>query len=195
VATRYRSRVPSCFDVIFKNFFRRLGAFGLIMSCVGCGQPIPAATNTFVLRGHQDDVEAISNQVVQALASTLRDEERLKAPYPQVGSLTIEPDPSQANVQNMSCSLSQPQISHEGGCILLNQAGDFIRVQPITWQSQAFFQYRIYVSPKLFFVHVNLAEDFVAIDAYLMQDPNLWDVVDRSVRAASSELGARPFQP
>jgi hypothetical protein len=68
-------------------------------------------------------------------------------------------------------------------------------VQPITWQSQDFYVYRIYVSARLILAKVDPAKDFVAIDVCLLNEPGLWEIVDRAIRRVAEDIGARPFRP
>ncbi len=180
---------------MLKNLSKRLAILGLCLFSAGCGQRAPAAVNSFLLRGNVAELEVTSGQVVYALVSSLQAEGSLESAYPQVHRLTMEPDPSQANVQHMRCTGADTQGTQAEDCILLNQAGDFVRVQPITWESEAFYMYRIYVSPRLIFVRIDPAKDFVAIDVYLMHEPDLWEAVDHAIRTMADEIGARPFRP
>jgi hypothetical protein len=109
--------------------------------------------------------------------------------------VVTEPDPSDPGVEVMSCAPGSPDEVGETSCILLSETKDFIRVQPVTWQSEVPFMYRIYVAPRSLFARVDLAKDFVALDVFGPGNAVLWQPVDQAIRDAAAELGARPFRP
>jgi hypothetical protein len=95
----------------------------------------------------------------------------------------------------MSCAPGPPDEAGEARCILLGDAGDFLRVQPITWQSAAFYRYRIYVAPRSLLSRVDPTKDFVAVDVFALEDATLWEPADQAIRRAVADLGANPFRP
>jgi hypothetical protein len=98
-------------------------------------------------------------------------------------------------MQTIDCTPVQALPYSSSDCILLNEHGDFVRAQAITWESAAFYMYRVYVSEKGRFVTVNPAKDFVALDVFVFEEPDLWDAVDQAIRTASAKIGARPYRP
>jgi hypothetical protein len=165
------------------------------MFLAGCSQEVSGETTTYLLRSNDSDVPRAASQVLHALAKHLQSGAVLEAHLPLVGHVTMTPDASDPGVEKLSCTEGEPVEPNEAACLLLNLEGDFLRVQPVTWQSEAFYMYRIYVLPRSIFAGVDPAKDFVAIDVYLFQEPGLWKNVADAIHATSDELGARPFQP
>jgi len=114
--------------------------------------------------------------------------------YPVEGHVVTEPDPSDPGVERISCAPGSPGRIGEKRCILLNEEA-FIRVQPITWQSAAFFMYRVYIAPDSLCARVDPTKDFVAIDVFALNDAALWGPADQAIRSAATALGAMPFRP
>jgi hypothetical protein len=151
--------------------------------------------NTFLLRGAQPDVVAASGEVTGAIYRQLQAGGALAEGYPVQGHIVTEPDPSEPGVERLSCAPGSSGEADETGCILLSGEADFIRVQPITWQSAAFFMVRVYVAPRSLFARVDPTKDFVAVDVFALGDAALWGPADQAIRRAAAELGARPFRP
>ena len=185
-------------DDTIRNTLRRL--FGVCALCalcalaVGCTAGDTSEVNTFRLRSEQADVQAVAGLVLDALASELRAEDLLESPYPVIGHVTTAPDPLDPSVEVMHCTEGRSADPQGVACILLNQGGGFARVKPVTWQSAAFYRYRVYVSPRSLFARIDPSRDFVAIDVFLGQDAELGDDVAQGIRQAANKLGARPFR-
>jgi hypothetical protein len=111
-----------------------------------------------------------------------------------IGHVTTAPDPLDPSVEVMHCTEGRSADPQGVACILLNQGGGFARVKPVTWQSAAFYRYRVYVSPRSLFARIDPSRDFVAIDVFLGQDAELGDDVAQGIRQAANKLGARPFR-
>ena len=190
-----QSKVPMVDDTIRKAFWRLLTVCTLCALAAGCTAGDISEVNTFRLRSEQADVQAAAGLVLDALASELRAENLLESPYPVIGHVTMTPDPLDPNVEVMHCTEGRSADPQGVACILLNQEGDFARVKPITWQSAAFYRYRVYISPRSFFARIDPSRDFVAIDVFLKEDSDLGDDVARAIPRAAQELGARPFRP
>jgi hypothetical protein len=79
-------------------------------------------------------------------------------------------------------------------CIALNPAGDFIRIQAIVWQTEAFFMYRFYFQPARP-GPLDMTRNFVAIDLFLIHDPAMLSNVVEAIQSTADDLGARPFTP
>jgi hypothetical protein len=152
-------------------------------------------TNTFLLRTAQPNVVAASDEVTDAVYRQLQAGGALTDGYPARGHVVTEPDPSDPGVERMSCAPGSSGEADETRCILLSEAGDFIRVQPITWQSEAFFMYRVYLAPRSLFARVDPTKDFAAIDVFALDDAALWVPADQAIRRAVTDLGANPFRP
>lgn len=168
---------------------------GLPLFLTACGGPKPEQSRTFLLRSDTQDVTQASEQLITEVMSQLEASHSLPPGYPLLGRVELQPDPSDPGVQIMRCAPTQLQSPTDTRCILINQHDDFIRAQAITWESAAFYMYRLYVAPKSLFARVNPAKDFVALDTFLLQEEALWEVVDAAIRAACAQTGARPFHP
>ncbi len=177
---------------ICKSGLLMLGLMLLLPSCVGS---LPDESHTFLLRSDKVEVGEVSNQLVTTIASQLENSQLLQAGYPVFGRVVLEPDPSDTSIQSMRCEAVQTLMATGDQCLQLNEQGDFIRAQAITWESAAFFMVRIYVAPKTLFWRVNPAKDFVALDIFVFEELALWPVVDEAIRAAAAGIGARPFRP
>jgi hypothetical protein len=173
--------------------WKHAGIATVFMLSAACSAP--ADTNAFLIRSEAVDLRAVTDQVIHALVSEFASGGRLQAGYPAVGHVATAPDPSDPDVERMTCADGSSDDPDVASCILLSRAGDFMRVLPITWPSAAFHMYRIYVSPRSLFAKVDPVRDFVAIDVYLLQAPGLGEAVDRAIRDAIDHLGARPFRP
>ena len=176
------------------RFARSLGILaGFVLVAASC-QATTSDTNTFLLRTAEPNVVATSDEVMDAVYRRLQMAGGFPEGYPVQGHLVTEPDPSDTGVERISCAPASPGRIGEKRCILLNEEA-FIRVQPITWQSAAFFMYRVYVAPDSLFARVDPTKDFVAIDVFALDNAALWRPADRAIRSATAELGARPFRP
>ena len=162
---------------------------------MGCTQGGTSEVNTFRLRSKQADVQAAAGLVLDALASELRAEDLLESPYPVIGHVTTAPDPLDPNVEVTHCTEGRSADPQGVACILLNQEGDFARVKPITWQSAAFYRYRVYVSPRSLFAKDRSFQGFRRHRRVLKEDSDLGDDVARAIPRAAQEIGARPFRP
>ena len=181
-------------DTIRNTLRRLLGVCALCALAVGCTAGDTSEVNTFRLRSEQADVQTAAGLVLDALASELRAEDVLESPYPVIGHVTTAPDPLDPSVEVMHCTEGRSADPQGVACILLNQGGGFARVKPVTWQSAAFYRYRVYVSPRSLFARIDPSRDFVAIDVFLGQDAELGDDVAQGIRQAANKLGARPFR-
>jgi len=177
-----------------RNIGRLLAAAFLFTSILACS-PSASQTNSYLLRSEPVDLPAATSHFQEILAVELRKADLLASPYPLAGSITTTPDPANPNIELMRCTAGQPEDSQGVTCLLVNSSGDFVRLTPITWQSAAFYMYRVYVLPHSLFARVDPAKDFIAIDVFTLQDPSLWDVVAQSIHQAAQELGAEPYQP
>ena len=138
---------------------------------------------------------AASDEVTDAVYHQLQTGGALGEGYPVQGHVVTEPNPSDPGVERMSCAPGTADKAGETRCILLSQEDDFIRVQPITWQSAAFFMYRVYIAPDSLFARVDPTRDFVAIDVFALNNAALRGPADQAIRSAATALGARPFRP
>jgi hypothetical protein len=170
-------------------------ALVLIFVLSGCAAPQGDEIHTFLLRTNRPDVVQLSEQLLEAVTSQLEASRSLGEGYPIISQIEFEPDPSSPGAQLINCAPTPSLASTTRDCILLNEYGDFVRTQPITWQSAAFFMYRVYVAREEGLVTVDPTKDFVALDVFLLEEENLWVVVDQAIRSAAAALGASPFRP
>ena len=161
----------------------------------GCAAPNRDEIRTFLLQRERPDIFRLAQQLTEAVASQLEESRLLGNEYPILSLIEFEPDLSSPGAQKMRCASTQPLPSKTSDCILLNDHGDFVRVQVVNWESAAFYMYRIYVAPEGLFVEVNPTKDFVALDVFLLEEENLWVGVDQAIRKSAIEIGARPFSP
>jgi hypothetical protein len=167
---------------------------GVALLAVSCGAPRPEPT-AFIYRTAGSDVAAASERVADLIFRQMRAGGTLPLGYPQRGYVVSEPDPAQPGAERISCSPGLPGSTCGPRCILFGEENEFIQVQPVTWQSAAFFMYRIYVVPRSLLAGVDPAKDFVAVDVISPGNAGLWQAADAAIRSAASELGARPFHP
>jgi hypothetical protein len=167
---------------------------GLVLVAASC-QATTNDANTFLLRSAGPDVVATSDEVTERIFRQLQTTGALPEGYPVRGHVVTEPDPADPGVERMSCAPGTADKPGETRCILLSQEDDFIRVQPITWQSAALFMYRVYIAPDSLFARVDPTRDFVAIDVFALNNAALWGPADQAIRSAATAIGARPFRP
>ncbi|MGC9399961.1 MAG: hypothetical protein ACP5HM_12610 [Anaerolineae bacterium] len=139
-------------------------------------------------------VEGAAEDISAALMAELQGTGTLQAGYPISGVVALTPDLHDPNVQHMHCAVEDASTSTSATCILLGESGDFIVIRPITYETAAFYPYRVYVSPRSPFLSLNPAEDFVALWP-VVQEQDLRLNVDQAIRAAAVGMGAYPFQP
>ena len=166
---------------------------GFVLLAGSC-RPPAGTTTTSLLRTAQPDVVSASDRVADALYRQLQAGGSPAEGYPVRGHVIMEPDPSDPGVEVMSCAPGSSGETAEMRCILLSE-NDFIRVQPVTWQSAAFYMYRIYIAPRSPFARMDPAKDFIAIDLFGLGDGSQWPAADQAIRRAAAGLGARPFRP
>jgi len=190
----------SAFGVNMPQLIRRRIVFGFsvclaIMLLAACSLDDSTEITSYMLRSNDLDVPEASSQMLQSLATQLEAAGMLETPFPTVGNVSKAASPTEPGVELLKCVPGELVDPVKAACLLLNSHGDFIRVQPVTWESAAFYMYRIYVLPRSIFARVDPTKDFVAIDVFLMQEPGLWQTVADAILAASEDLKARPFQP
>jgi hypothetical protein len=167
---------------------------GLVLLLSSCRAP-SSDTGTFLLRTAHTDVVAASDKLTDLVFRQLQAGGALPEGYPVQGHVVTEPNPSDPGVEVMSCSAGSSGKAGETRCILLSEDHDFIRVQPVTWQSAAPYINRIYIAPRLLVARVDPAKNFVALDVFGPGNLILWQPVEQAIRNAAAELGARPFRP
>jgi hypothetical protein len=167
---------------------------GVALLAVSCRERGPEPT-TFVWRAAGVEVAAASDRVADSVFRQMQAVGTLPQGYPQQGHMVSELDPTHPGAERISCSTGLAGSTGDRRCILLGEADEFIQVQPVTWQSAAFFMYRIYVTPRSPFARLDPAKDFVAVDVISPDNAALWQAADAAIRSAASELGARPFRP
>jgi hypothetical protein len=174
---------------------RQLAIYALCIIGAACTAGGSSEAHTFLLRTEQVDLQLATTQVRDTLVSELQAGDLLQSPYPVSGYVTTVPDPVDPNIEVMHCRAGLSEEPQDEACLSLNPAGDFIRLVPITWQSAAFYMYKIYVLPRSLLSRVDPAKDFVAIDVFLMDEPDLWDDIAQAIRQSAHRLGAQPFRP
>ena len=161
----------------------------------GCAASEGDEIRTFLLQTDRPDVVQTAERLTEAVSAQLEGSQSLGKGYPILSRVEFEPDSSNPGAQKMRCPPTQAEGSATSDCILLNERGDFVRVQPITWQSAAFYMYRVYVAPEGFRVTVDPTKGFVALDVFVLEEVNLWEAVDQAIRESAAEIGAHPFRP
>ncbi|MFH2103627.1 MAG: hypothetical protein ABIJ39_09780 [Chloroflexota bacterium] len=168
---------------------------GLTLCLPACVGPRSDEIRTFLLRSDTVDIAEVPAQLITAISFQLEQSQALDEGYPIPGRIELEPDPYDPGAQLMRCVPAQLLPSTDTHCLRLDQHGAFVRAQAITWESAAFYMYRVYVAPKSIFARINPSKDFVALDVFILEDVSLWYAVDEAIRDAAVQTGARPFQP
>lgn len=161
----------------------------------GCREPAPDLMNTFLLRSDDLDVGEAAGVLLVALQPQLAATGQFAADQLAPGHIAAEPDTSDPGVEVMHCTTAPAGEDDGELCLTLNAAGDFITFQPVTWTSAAAHRYYMYVAPRSLFARIDPAQGYVAVDVFLLHEPGPWQAVDRAVRDAAQQLGARPFRP
>ncbi len=164
----------------------------LAFTLSGCETDKGVGSPVFLLETDSPDVVSLAGEFIIAISIELEESDTLEEGFPRLGQIELLPDPSNPGMQTIDCASDQAPPSKTSDCILLNEHGDFVRAQAITWESAAFYMYRIYVAEKGRSVTVNPAKDFVALDVFVFEEPNLWHAVDQAIRTVLVDLGARP---
>jgi hypothetical protein len=160
-----------------------------------CGAAAVENSTDFLLRTDEFDVSQASGRFLDAVHDQLQQSDAVGEGYPALGDVVAEPSAADPAVETLHCSLDRPEGDGRQACILLDEAGDFIWIHSITWESAAFHLYRLYVAPRSMFARVDRNRDFVGLTVFIRNDFSLWETVDRAIRDAATEMGARPFRP
>ncbi|MGD2253254.1 MAG: hypothetical protein PVF70_10120 [Anaerolineales bacterium] len=168
--------------------------FVLALCSAACSGPESDETRTFLLRTDTMEISEVSADLIMAILAQLEQSQSLREGFPILGGIDFESDPSDPSVQIMRCTAVHAAAT-DTPCILLNELGDFIKTDAITWESARFYMYKVYVAPKSIFARVNPVKDFVAIEVSVFEELDLWQVVEEAIRGAAAKIGARPFHP
>jgi hypothetical protein len=187
--------MPNSREVSVTIASRLFSAVVVILLGAACMKDNSSRVNTFLVRRDPVDVQAVTNEFFHALPPEIHKLNALDPRYPLTGYVSTVPDAADTAVELMQCNEGLTDEPEGDMCILLNQSGDFITLSPITWQSAAFHMYRIFVAPRSIFVRVDPTKDYVAIDVFLMNEPELWESVHKAIQNAAKSLGARSFKP
>lgn len=153
------------------------------------------ARRTFLVRTPGGSVAAVSDRFAEALQARLQGPGPRAKGYPEAGHLVEVQDPQDPKARLLLCEPGAPAGAGAVRCLRLDGRGAFLRVQPVTWPSAAFFMFRIYVLPEGAGRRVDPARDFVAVDVYTGQDGALREAVWAAVRSAAADVGAEPYSP
>jgi hypothetical protein len=169
-----------------------LGLAPCLLACAGLELDDSRA---FLLRSDTLGVAEVAGQFTAGIASQLEQSPSLREGYPILGHVELIPQPSDPGAQVLRCTPGPVLLPRDSRCIRLNERGDFVRAQAVTWQSAAFYMYRVYVAPKALFARVDPARNFVGVDVFILEEAALGQVVDEAIRDAARRMGARPFHP
>lgn len=166
----------------------------LLTLAASCSAPGTASPPTMF---RLDRAELSPEQAAPLLLDRLADELDAHpdplAGYPAVGSVILLPDPDNPSGTLSECAADAGGESSNRDCIRLNGAGDFLQVTPISYQSAAFHMIRIFVQPGS--REVDLTRDYVAVDIFLMHEPDQWGAVMTAIANAAQGLGAQTYRP
>ncbi len=173
----------------------RLGGTALVCLglLTGCG-PAPSGSSTqFVLPVKVSNARQATSDLTQALVTALEQGGGLESPFPVTGQVISSPDPTNPNGSLQTCA--QPFVPVDGAlpCIVLNNQGDFIRLQAVTWQTQAAFMYLFYFAPA-HGAAIDPTRDFIAVDVLLEHQPGTFASVAAAVQSAALGMGAVPYR-
>lgn len=163
----------------------------LAAACAPADQDDPITL--FQLDSAELTPEQAAPMLLEQLAAELDASSDAEAGHPAVGSVILLPDPDNPNGNMAECSQEFDRENSSPDCILLNQAGDFVQVTPISYQSAAFHMIRIFVQSGS--GEVDFTRDYVAVDVYLMHEPGLWAEVMTAIANAARGVGAQSYQP
>lgn len=164
---------------------------GLLASC----RPVQTSPSTrFVLPVRVSQAGRATTELLMAMVGALEDGGDLVSPYPVTGQVVTSPSPDLPNGSLEACA--QPFAPVEGAlpCISLNADGDFVRVQPVTWQTQAAYMYIFYFAPTAS-GSIDPTRDFVAVDVFLQHQPEIFPIVEAAIQSAAHRVDAVPFRP
>jgi hypothetical protein len=161
---------------------------------VACGQQPEVPSSTFVLPYSVEQSDQALTDLMVALVPALRAEGAAEDPFPMAGQILETPDQTDPSAKVLSCVQNVAADENASPCILLDEAGDFVHLQAITWQSQVFFMYRFYFTPSQRQA-LDPTQNFVALDPMLQATPSLYEPVQAAIQSASKSVGAVPFNP
>ncbi len=178
---------------------RRHGMMSLVgsaLACLGlltgCRPAPPGASTQFVLPIKVTNAAQATSDLTQALVTALEQGGGLESPFPVTGQVISSSDPTSPQGSLQACA--QPFVPVVGAlpCIILNNQGDFIRLQVVTWQTEAFFMFRFYFAPARG-AAIDPTRGFFAVDVLLEHQPESFASVAAAVKSAALGMGAVPY--
>jgi hypothetical protein len=167
-----------------------LAAVVISVGLAACA-PVPEHPSTFLVKMEAPDVHAATDQFIRQLQVGLTQVD-LPAGYPRRGRIAQGEVEAESDSAVPGCQQSAPpEIGKD--CLLLSAAGDYLQVQAVTWESEVFHMYRVYVVPDELFVAFDPVKDYVAVDVILLPDSIAWEQVQTGIELAAEGLGARPI--
>jgi hypothetical protein len=175
-----------------RSWFLALLLALLIAACTGRNaRGLP----TYLLRQDDLNLDQLGQLMIKTISSRLESEDVFGSGFPALGHTIFEPDPANPSGQIIHCQPEFQAKSDGMDCLLLDEAGSFLRVQSINWESAAFYAYRVYLVPDQLFYSVNPALNFIALDFFMLDGQATWERIDQAIRAAAQDVGAKPFRP
>lgn len=163
-------------------------ALGVVLGGAVACAPLPDHPDTFLLKMETPDVQAASEQLIGQLQVSLSQVD-LPAGYPHMG-VVVAVDGERDAPAETTCQAGGDVGTGES-CLALSEMGDYLQVRAITWESEAFHMYRIYVVPDEMFIAFNPVKDYVAIDVVLQPDSIAWEQVQIGIELAAEGIGAK----
>ncbi len=178
----------------------------LVVLLTGCGHPEAGPRlGNWLLRSSMraSNVPAAVDAAVPAVQAALENAcavtGLLEPGYPQTGWIRLTPLEGTPGASTISCETGE-KAPRDGdappvACLLLASDGSLAQIRPITWQSAAAFQYRLYLRPRSLLEGpplrpVDTTRDFVAVDLYTIERHDLALPLHRAVASALESLGA-----
>ena len=149
----------------------------------------------WVLRVPGGDVNQGVERIAAAILRQAQGTPGFQQGYPQMGHVETTPHPEESGVQVMHCIPDALAGGDGDPCILLSDRDDFVRLQAVTWPSEAAHMLAVYVLPNSLFARVDPVQNYVALDIFTFSDYGLGERTDAVIRKALGDLPAKEYRP
>jgi hypothetical protein len=171
------------------------GWWALVFACaiLAACAPIPENPSVFMLKMAEPDVQAASASLAGQLVTSLS-QTGLPSGYPKLGQVIVAEEDAQTGVRVLECLPSGSSVSDQT-CLLIDDDGDYLQVSAVTWQSEAYHMFRVYVVADEWFVSYDPTKDYVAVDVFVEQGEAAWQRARLGIERAVEAMGGRPIAP
>jgi hypothetical protein len=145
----------------------------------------------FIIERPGAEVAWAAEKFTQAFSRSAERETAFLDGFPTAGHVVAG---AGGSTEGESCTTGTAYDLGAEGCIILNRAGDYIRVTPSDALMGSLYQYTLYVTPGRRLGLIRSGKPgLVGLRLVVRQDRRYWEAADRCIREAFASIGARPY--